>query len=199
HLDATGRREGEEMKTKPRGPRYRNLFARGATIYYERELRGQRIKFSCETNDWSAAAAVRDLYEQRKGIGRLPIPVLDTPRLAEFTARYLDEDTQHLAATKRRDRGIYLKPGGRVLGMLGERRLDEITPALLRTWGGREVNERQVSISTGRCYLDASRACSAMRRISGSSSRTRCRCSARRCDAAHARSAAEPSPRRGAM
>ena len=43
------------MKPKPQGPKYRNLTARGTTIYYQRRVGGRRIRFSCNTNDWAEA------------------------------------------------------------------------------------------------------------------------------------------------
>ena len=87
------------MKAKPKGARYRNLFARGGAIYYERVVGGKRIRRSCETADWAFAAQVRDAFEQRKGIGRLPVLPAEAPRLDEFALRYLAEDTSHLAPT----------------------------------------------------------------------------------------------------
>ncbi len=57
------------MKSKPKGAKYRNLTARSGVIYYERKVDGRRIRFSTTTADWNEAASVRDLYEQRKGIG----------------------------------------------------------------------------------------------------------------------------------
>jgi len=122
------------MKAKPEGARYRNLTARGGMIYYQRLVGGQRVRFSCEASDWEAAASVRDLYEARKGIGRVAAPVLEVPRLRDFVKRYLEEDTGHLAATTRRDRPYYLADDGPIVRFLGARRMDEITPALLREW-----------------------------------------------------------------
>ena len=87
----------------------RNLTKRGGMIYYQRVVNGARVRFSCETTDWSVAAQVRDLYEARKGIGRLPAPILESPTLRDFARRYLKEDTRHLAASTRSDRHVYLK------------------------------------------------------------------------------------------
>ena len=47
------------MRRKPPGPKYQNLTARGGVIYYERVVGARRIRFSCETDDWNVAAAVR--------------------------------------------------------------------------------------------------------------------------------------------
>ena len=63
------------MRKKPNGRKYRNLVSRGAVIYYERVTDGRRIRFSTETSDWDQAAAVRDLYEERRGIGNGPISI----------------------------------------------------------------------------------------------------------------------------
>ena len=71
------------MRAKPRGAKYRNLTARSGVIYYQRRVNGKRIRFSCETNDWGAAAAVARLYEERKGFGRLPFASIEVPRFAE--------------------------------------------------------------------------------------------------------------------
>ena len=142
------------MKAKPRGHKSRNLYARGGVIYYQREINGERVRFSCETGDWNAAAGVRDLYEQRKGIGRLPTPLLEMPTLADFARRYLDEDTSHLAATTQRDRQSQLRADGPLLGFMGARKLDEITAPMLREWWSAEIVGRGLSAKTGRAYLD---------------------------------------------
>lgn len=76
------------MKKKPRGPRYRSLTARGSVIYYKRVIGGKRIRFSCHTDDWNRASEVARLYEERKGINRLPILPRTIPRLREFAERY---------------------------------------------------------------------------------------------------------------
>ena len=59
--------ERARVKRKPKGAKYRNLSARGGVIYYERVWNGRRYCFSTRTTDWDQAAAVRDLYEQRRG------------------------------------------------------------------------------------------------------------------------------------
>lgn len=142
------------MKAKPKGAKYRNLYARGGVIYYRRKIGHRTIRRSFGTSDWDAAARMRDLYEAKKGIGRLPLAV-DAPRFADFVKRYLEEDTEHLAATTRRDRERYLKPNGRIVGPLGGRALDEITASVLREWWNAEIQARAVTIATGRTYLDA--------------------------------------------
>lgn len=147
------------MKAKPKGAKYRNLYARGDAIYYQRLVNGKRVRFSCETADWEVAAATRDEYESRKGIGRVAAPVLEVPTLRDFAPRYLREDTAHLAATTRRDRPYYLAADGPIVRFLGARQLDEITPALLREWWASEIERagsgaRARSTSTGRHYLN---------------------------------------------
>ena len=44
------------MKRKPSGLKYRNLFACGGVIYYQRRVGGKRIRFSCKTDDRGKAA-----------------------------------------------------------------------------------------------------------------------------------------------
>jgi len=113
----------DPMKRKPPGAKYRNLTARGGSIYYQRRVGKRRIRFSCKTNDWNAAAAVARLYEEKKNIGRLPFATAEAPRFAEFAQRYLDEDTSHLAATTRSDRYSYLRENGPLVGFFGSHRL----------------------------------------------------------------------------
>ncbi len=144
------------MKTKPRGSRYRNLHARADAIYYERVWKGSRFCFSTKTDDWSQAAAVRDLFEERKGIGRLGVAVrAEAPRFAEFARRYLDEDTDHLAPTTRDGRERALAETGPVLPRLGALRLDEISAVRLREWWNDEITAKGRSTKTGRNFLDA--------------------------------------------
>ena len=77
-----------------------------------------------------------------------------TPTLAEFAPRYLEEDTGRLADTTRGDRPGYLRPAGPLLGPLGDKPMDEITPALLRVWWAQEIEATGRSVGTGRHYLD---------------------------------------------
>ena len=92
------------MKRKPSGQKYKNLFARGGVIYYQRRVGGKRIRFSCKTDDWGKAVSVVRLYEERKGIGRLPFSTVEVPTFREFAQRYLEEDTGHLALSMKRNR-----------------------------------------------------------------------------------------------
>ncbi len=159
----------------------RNLTKRGGVYYYQRVVNGRRVRFSCETGDLSVAAQVRDLYEARKGIGRLPAPILESPTLRAFAKRYLKEDTRHLAASTRSDlERSYLRakkepePGeiaptdlgedGLIMEQLGDFRLDEITAPRLREWWAKVVEtpyknskgeERTRAASTGRHYVNA--------------------------------------------
>ena len=120
------------MRRKPKGPKYRNLTARSGVIYYQRVAGGKRIRFSCETRNWNEAAAVRDLYEEKRNISRFPSISSEVPTFAEFAKRYLDEDTQHLAATTRSDRDSYLREEGPLMAHFGARRLDEISRLLVQ-------------------------------------------------------------------
>ena len=143
------------MKRKPSGQKYRNLTARSGVIYYQRREGGKRIRFSCKTNDWNEAAAVARLYEEKRGIGRLPMLTVDTPMFRDFAIRYLEEDTSHLAPTTRGDRYGYLREGGPLAGHFGDRRLDEIGLRELRVWWNQEVLAvKGRSTQTGRAYLD---------------------------------------------
>ena len=47
------------MRKKPRGRKYRNLYARGELIWFEKVVKGRRIRRSCKTSDWDLAAAPR--------------------------------------------------------------------------------------------------------------------------------------------
>ncbi len=142
------------MKRKPSGPKYRNLFARSGVIYYQRRVGGKRIRFSCNTDDWQEAAAVARLYEERKGIGRLPFATVEVPTFREFAERYLEEDTGHLAETTLADRRVYLGKKGHLLSAFGDLRLDEIGVPQLRLWWNEHVVAAKRSTKTGRIYLD---------------------------------------------
>src|SRR5262245_37093750 len=98
------------MKAKPKGRKYRNLFARGPTIVYERVLPGgRRIKRSLGVDDWNEAAATRDALEAKLGIGG-PVLRIECPSFAEAAQSYLD-GLAHLSASTREDRGLYLRAG----------------------------------------------------------------------------------------
>ena len=127
----TGRRK---IRKKPSGRKYRNLSARerDGAIYYERMWRGRRICFSTNTTDWIEAAAVRDLYEKKKGIGQSARIHVDPPRFEDFAPRYLAEDTDHLAPTSLYERTLALKPSGPLLPFFGPYRLDEVTKGIIR-------------------------------------------------------------------
>ena len=143
------------MRRKPKGTTYRNLSARSGAIYYERVWKGRRFCFSTKTTDWDQAAAVRDLYEERKGIGQSLRILVDVPTFEEFARRYLAEDTHHLAPTSRYERELALKADGPIISFFGSYRLDDLTSALVREWWTLEVQGRGRSTKTGRNYLDA--------------------------------------------
>ena len=79
----------------------------------------------------------------------------EVPRFRDFAERYLAEDMGHLAGTTQEERRSCLRPEGPILTLLGGRRLDEITPALLRGWWAETVEARGRSTKTGRNFLDA--------------------------------------------
>jgi len=145
------------MKAKPKGPKYRNLYAGGGAIYYQRWVDGKRARVSCQTADWSEAAGFRDEYEAQEGIGRRGHvrPDREVPTLADFAERYLDEAVSDLATTTRKMRRSYLQPEGALLGVLGSKRLDEISLPVLTEWWFGAVTARKLARRTGRAYLDA--------------------------------------------
>ena len=132
------------MKKKPTSRRYRNLVARGSVIYYERVENGRRVRLSAKTADWDEAASFRDLYEEDK-----KSTLEEAPDFTAFSARYVREDTSHLARTTRSDLDSYLREGGPLIGFFGNHRLDEITVPLLREWWNREVTLAGRSVRTG--------------------------------------------------
>jgi integrase len=143
------------VRPRPKGAKYKNLVARGNVIYYQRVVGGRRSRFSCRTDDWSAAAEVARLYEQRTGVGGVPFYSAEVPRFRDFAEHYLAEDMTHLAGTTQGERRRCLRPEGPILTLLGDRRLDEITPAMLRAWWVDTVEVRGRSTKTGRNFLDA--------------------------------------------
>src|SRR5262245_49420080 len=142
------------MRAKPRGKKYRNLTARAGVIYYERVIDGKRTKRSTHSDDWDQAAETRDLFEKRREEEKERALVQEAPTLRAFAQRYLDEDTSHLAPTTKRDRKHSLRKDGPLLAFFGDTRLDEITPAALREWWGREIERRKFTLRTGRGYVD---------------------------------------------
>src|SRR5262245_56336269 len=84
--------EEEIVKAKPKGIKYRNLFARGGSIVYERIVgegeQRKRIKRSLRVTDWSEAAATRDALERQLGIGG-PVLRIEVPTFAEAAASRL--------------------------------------------------------------------------------------------------------------
>jgi len=156
-----------KRKPRRRDPENRNLTKRGGIWYYARVADGRRVRISLNTGSLEKARARRDAYEEESGIGRPGAGFLtpDAPTLAEFAERYLAEDSDHLAATTRKHRESDLAEDGPILPMLGEHRLDEITPALLREWWGVAVErgtyrrgpkgeDRPRSAKTGREYAN---------------------------------------------
>ena len=141
------------MKRKPKGLKYRNLFARGDVIYYRRLVGKRRIKLSTKTSNWEEAAAFRDLYEREKGIGRLPFLPDDVPTFAELAERYLKQGTAHLAETTRDDRRYLLAPTERLVARFGQMPVDEIRKRHLLEWWNTEV-EGRVTWKTGKNHLD---------------------------------------------
>ena len=76
------------------------------------------------------------------------------PRFDVFAQRYLNEDTERLAATTLRDRRCYLGERGLLLPHFASKRLDEITPEMLRQWWGKEITGAGRSVGTGRHHIN---------------------------------------------
>jgi len=146
------------MKNKPRGRKYRNLYARKEVIWLEKLVHGRRIRRSCKTNDWDVAAAVRDEYDRQTGASRLR--GLTVPKFSDLADRYLEWAT-HLAPTTQDDRRALLreaslkKPEGALRAYFGQLPVDEIRKPLLLEWWATEVEGRGRAAKTGRNYLDA--------------------------------------------
>ena len=145
----------EEMRKKPKGQRYRNLSPRRGAIYYERLWNGRRYCFSTKTADLDQAAAVRDLYEEQKGIGKTLFMASEIPKFQEFAKRYLEEDTGHLASTTRKERARELGADGPLVPYFGSIKLDEISASDIRQWWTLNVQVAKRSTKTGRNYLDS--------------------------------------------
>ena len=141
------------MKPKPKRERYRNLTARGDTIYYQRRVGQQRIRFSCETADWETAAQVRDLYEARKRIGQAH-PILEVRTFAQVAERYLKTARQYLAESSYEDRVYLLAETGAVGRYFGRMRLETITRGVLLDWWEREVEGIGRAHRTGLNHLN---------------------------------------------
>jgi integrase len=143
------------------GAKYRNLHLRRnrsgkEIIYYERCIGKRRIKLSTKTNDRDTAAAFRDAYEHKKGIGVRSLPLLlRAPTFAEAAERYLKEAAGHLAGSTREDRESMLGEAGRLTRYFGPMRLDRIDRPALLTWWASEVEGKGRSHNTGLNYLNA--------------------------------------------
>ena len=145
----------------------RNLTVYGGFIYYERVVTGRRYRVNTkarpnEENGWEDAAKFRDLYEERKGINREPLTTGRMPTFAEMAKAFLEKDTADYSTRHRGALKGYLRENGPILGPLGTRPLDEITPGVLREWWGwlrqpqkdEKGNEWQRSLQTARHHLD---------------------------------------------
>ena len=141
------------MKAKPTGPKYRNLYARGDVIYYERAAGGERVKRTMGTDDWNTAAARRDLYLQQRDVEQAAGGA--APTFADLAARYLREATRHLAGSTREDRVRMLGPDGLLVKHFGSMRADEVSRATLLDWWHREIEGEGRSEKTGMQYLAA--------------------------------------------
>ncbi len=145
------------MRKKPSGQKYRNLCVRAGScsIYYQRHVDDRRVRFSTKTDDWDQAAVVRDLYEQRAGVGMAMFLAATVPSFREAADRYLRESTGHLAATTQSDRALMLGPKGLLTRYWGGTRIDQITKGALLEWWATAVTDRGRTHKTGMNYLDA--------------------------------------------
>ena len=139
------------MKRKPSGPKFRNLVAYRERIFYDRVVSGRRYWRDLKATDWDDAIVLRDRFEELEGIEKRRG---DVPRFDVFAQRYLSEDTEQLAATTLRDRRRYLGERGLLMPHLASKRLDEITPEMLRQWWGKEITGVGRSSQTGRHYIN---------------------------------------------
>ena len=98
--------EGRTLRKRPKGRKYRNLFARNQMIWLEMVIRGRRIRRSCKTSDWEIAAAVRDEIERQ--LGSSPLPIFDLPTFAECADTTLAR-MSHLAQCSQDDRHALLR------------------------------------------------------------------------------------------
>jgi len=139
------------MKRKPSGAKYRNLVVNREGIFYDRVVGGRRYWRDLKATDWDDAVVLRDRLEELEGIEKRRG---DVPRFDVFAPRYLNEDTERLAATTLRDRRRYLGETGLLLPHFASKRLDEITPEMLRQWWGKEITGKGRSAGTGRHYIN---------------------------------------------
>jgi integrase len=149
-------------KRRPKAEQYRGLYLRGGVIYFERERDGAaRIRVSTKSSDWIEAAAFRDEWLLKHDRPGRPAVM---PTLADFTARYLEHDTAHLASRTKRDRKKLLGAKAPPLVAFGPVRLDDITPASLKEWWGKTIEKPYVdkkgrtrtrSLQTGRHHVNA--------------------------------------------
>ncbi len=143
------------MTKKPKGAKYHHLAAQGNVIYYNRRVGNRRIQFSTRTRDWEQACAVRDLFEQRKGIGLGHVVSTEAPAFRELAERYLAEGMGHLAASTREDREGLLREDGALVVYFGNRRVDELGRRDLVAWWASEIEGAGKSPKTGKNRLDA--------------------------------------------
>jgi integrase len=139
------------MRSKPKGAKYRNLIAYRERIFYDRVVCGRRYWRDLKTTDWDDAIVLRDRLEELDGIEKRRG---DVPKFDVFAQRYLNEDTERLAATTLRDRRRYLGERGLLLPHFASKRLDEITPEMLRQWWGKEITGAGRSAGTGRHHIN---------------------------------------------
>jgi hypothetical protein len=137
---------GKQVKRKPSGKKYRNLVAYRERIFYDRVVGGRRYWRDLKTTDWGDAIVLRDRLEELDGIEKRRG---DVPGFDVFAQRYLNEDTERLAATTLRDHRRHLGERGLLLPHFASKRLDEITPEMLRQWWGKEITGAGRSAGTG--------------------------------------------------
>ena len=143
--------EEPPRRSKPKGAKCRNLVAYRERIFYDRVVGGRRYWRDLKTTDWDDAIVLRDRLEELDGIEKRRG---DVPKFDVFAQRYLNEDTERLAATTLRDRRDYLGERGLFLPHFASKRLDEITPEMLRQWWGKEITGAGRSAGTGRNYIN---------------------------------------------
>jgi integrase len=160
------------MEAKPKGPKYRNLVARGGMVYVAKKKRSEakpgphwteispgvwRFRKSCATENWDVAASMRDQWEraeQHRADGSRPLTFREAAELyRDFSKPVYKSGVREsgLAETTWRDLRTYLREGGPLMGAFGDLELEEITSDTLRAWW---QGQPWKSIATGHQYVN---------------------------------------------
>jgi integrase len=144
------------VKAKPKGSKYRNLYASGGAIYYQRTTDGKRVRVSCRTSDWSKAAEFRDEYDRQEGASdaRATCALRARCRRSPTSPSGISKRTWRISRPRRgRCGAATCKQRGPSFGRWAHR-LDAISLPMLREWWEEAVKARTLAPRTGRAYLD---------------------------------------------